>query len=274
MVGITDFECFYGRQIERSAPRPLEAPRGNGALFPGAKTTIVAEMNGRTMRVVQCWDDGVEDDIRLCEILRTHGAKATFNLNPGLHQRVRGHTWVYQNVKEVKRLARGELRDVYDGFLIANHTVSHPRPLKISPGEWRREVFDGRKQLQDLFDQPVEGFVYPYGQRNEATDEVVREAGHIYARGTGGSCSDAPAGHPPADPLRFVPDAHFKDPHIREKFAAARARHAPVFYFWGHSYELMDATDWQSLEDFIRHISASPDCEWAWLPDLFRPRAA
>lgn len=37
------------------------------------------------MRIVQCWDDGVEDDIRLCEILRKHGAKASFNLNPGMH---------------------------------------------------------------------------------------------------------------------------------------------------------------------------------------------
>ncbi len=226
------------------------------------------------MRVVQCWDDGVEDDVRLCEILRTHRAKASFNLNPGMHGNRRSSPWIFKEIKEVRRLARAELRGTYDGFLIANHTVSHPWPLKISHEEWRREVFDGRRQLQDLFGQPVEGFVYPYGQRKEATDEVVREAGHIYARGTGGSCALAPAAYPPADPLRFVPDAHFKDPDIRKKFATARARHAPVFYFWGHSYEVMDETEWQSLEDFIHGISASPDCEWAWLPDLFHPQTA
>ena len=221
------------------------------------------------MRVVQCWDDGVEDDIRLCEILRAHGAKASFNLNPGLHGSQRSSPWIYKETKEVRRLARTELRDVYDGFLIANHTVSHPWPLKISAEEWHREVFDGRKQLQDLFGQPVEGFVYPYGQRSEATDRVVRDAGHIYARGTG-ACDGATAGYPPADPFKFVPDAHFKDPEIRAKFAAALARRAPAFYFWGHSYEVMDSTEWQSLEDFIREISATPSCEWAWLPDLFR----
>ncbi len=32
--------------------------------------------------------------------------------------------------------------------------------------------------LQDLFPQPILGFVYPYGQRNEATDAVGRAAGH------------------------------------------------------------------------------------------------
>ncbi len=226
------------------------------------------------MRVVQCWDDGVEDDIRLCDILRAHGSKASFNLNPGLHGNRRSSPWIFKETKEVRRLARTELRDVYDGFLIANHTVSHPWPLKISAEEWRREVFDGRKQLQDMFGQPVEGFVYPYGQRSEVTDEVVRRAGHIYARGTGRAGTDTPAVYPPADPFRFVPDAHFKDPDIREKFAAARARRAPVFYFWGHSYEVMNAREWQSLDDLIREISSAPGCEWAWLPDLIHPQTA
>ena len=224
------------------------------------------------MHVVQCWDDGVEDDIRLCEILRTHGAKASFNLNPGMHGARRGSPWFFQETKEVRRLARQELLEVYDGFLIANHTVNHPWALKISAEEWRREVFDGRKQLQDWFGQPVEGFVYPYGQRNEATDEVVREAGHLYARGSGGSCTDAPAGFPPADPLYFFPDAHFKDSEIRQKFETALARRAPVFYFWGHSYELVNETEWQALEEFYRDISSNPNCEWAWLTDLFHPQ--
>ena len=107
----------------------------------------------------------------------------------------------HNNVKEVKRSARGELRDLYEGFVIANHTVSHPRPLKISSGEWRREVFDGRKQLQDLFGQPVDGFVYRYGQSSEATEEVVREAGHTYTRGSGDLREGEVAGYPPIDPL-------------------------------------------------------------------------
>jgi len=38
------------------------------------------------MKIVQCWDDGVNDDIRLTELLRRHCAKATFNLNPGTHK--------------------------------------------------------------------------------------------------------------------------------------------------------------------------------------------
>ena len=43
------------------------------------------------MKVVTCWDDAPVNDIRLVDILRRHGAKATFNLNPGLmHPELRG----------------------------------------------------------------------------------------------------------------------------------------------------------------------------------------
>ena len=42
------------------------------------------------LKVVQCWDDGVINDIRLTDLLRRWGAKATFNLNPGLHFRRAG----------------------------------------------------------------------------------------------------------------------------------------------------------------------------------------
>ncbi|MBR4220923.1 MAG: hypothetical protein IKR81_07200, partial [Victivallales bacterium] len=37
------------------------------------------------VKVAQCWDDGVCNDIRVTEILRKYNAKATFNLNPGSH---------------------------------------------------------------------------------------------------------------------------------------------------------------------------------------------
>ena len=38
------------------------------------------------MTIVQCWDDGVSNDVRLAEIFRLHKAKATFNLNAGRHE--------------------------------------------------------------------------------------------------------------------------------------------------------------------------------------------
>ena len=43
------------------------------------------------MRVVQSWDDGMVDDVRLTGLLRRYRAKAAFNLNPGL-QKVSGRS--------------------------------------------------------------------------------------------------------------------------------------------------------------------------------------
>lgn len=222
------------------------------------------------IRVVQCWDDGVEDDIRLCAMLRKHRARASFNLNPGLHGADRSEPWIYKDVKPVRRLARGELTGVYDGFTIANHSMTHPWPQKIPLAQWRREVVDGRKMLQDWFGQPIHGFVYPYGQRTTETDEVVREAGHTYARGTGPVCVDEPRGFPPADPLRLVPDAHFRDTNLLAKYEQAKASGAPVFYFWGHSYEMITEDDWARIEGILRTISSDPESTWEDLPNLFQ----
>jgi peptidoglycan-N-acetylglucosamine deacetylase len=66
------------------------------------------------MRVVQCWDDGVTADVPLVDILRRHGARATFNLNAGLHDAPRAHDWVYEGT-QVSRLGWEDMRALYEG---------------------------------------------------------------------------------------------------------------------------------------------------------------
>jgi peptidoglycan/xylan/chitin deacetylase (PgdA/CDA1 family) len=95
------------------------------------------------MTVVQCWDDGVATDVRLVDILRRYGAKATFNLSDGLHAKHRSLSFVYEGV-EVRRLGRDELRDVYDGFTIANHSLTHTRLDQMPVEVARREITEGR----------------------------------------------------------------------------------------------------------------------------------
>ena len=217
------------------------------------------------IQIVQCWDDGVVDDIRLCEMLRKHGAKASFNLNPGLHGGTRTSPWRYKEQKDVSRLARAELADVYEGFLIANHSATHPWPTKIPLEAWRSEVFDARKELQDLFGQPVLGFAYPYGDSNPAVAGVVREAGHVYAR----SCGNMTPCFPPADPMAFAPDRHFAAPDFWDRYEAAKAAGSPAFYFWGHSYELITEDDWRDFDAKLARLGADPGSAWADLPSLF-----
>jgi peptidoglycan/xylan/chitin deacetylase (PgdA/CDA1 family) len=214
------------------------------------------------LTVVQCWDDGVVADVRLTEILRRYGARATFNLNAGLHAARRTPSFRYRDT-EVVRLGWDEMREVYAGFTIANHSLTHPH-LEHLPQEavWR-EIAEGRERLQQFFAQPVRGFAYPFGTYSEAVMRAVREAGHGYARTDGRA--DRP--FPPPDPMAFHPNCHFLARDFWQCYA--RAGDDGVFYFWGHAYEMTTETMWRAFEEMIAGISADPGATWGEIAGLF-----
>ena len=213
---------------------------------------------------MQCWDDGVVDDIRLTEILRRHGASASFNLNFGLHGESRGHGWNYKGLKDVKRLAQRELHQVYEGFTVANHSLTHPHLEQISIKNARKEIEYNKKQLEQHFGYYVTGFAYPFGTYTPEIQEFIRETGHVYAR-VGISADRV---FPPADPFAFAPSTHFQNPEFWAIFERAKAA-GEVFYFWGHSYENVTEENWQDFDAKIARIAADPETEWTDLTALF-----
>jgi peptidoglycan-N-acetylglucosamine deacetylase len=214
------------------------------------------------MKLVQCWDDGVTTDVRLVSLLRRHGARATFNLNAGLHAQERRFGWRHGGT-EVWRLGIGELRSVYDGFKIANHTLTHPHLESLPIDAARREIVEGRERLQALFDQPVRGFVYPFGSFNAEVAQAVRDAGHVYARTTG----SAALGVDTTDAMAAAPSCHFLAPNFWQRLE--RARPSGVFWFWGHSYELVDEALWSAFEAKLARLCAEPGARWCDPCDLF-----
>jgi peptidoglycan/xylan/chitin deacetylase (PgdA/CDA1 family) len=217
------------------------------------------------MRIVQCWDDGVVDDIRLIEILRRHGAKASFNLNLDIQPAERRYSWRYRDLKDVWKLGKNELRDVYAGFTIANHSATHPNLQELPVEQAREDIRRGREVLEQHFGCAVTGFAYPFGTHNAAVREAVRSAGHVYARTTQ-PVDDA---FPPADAMTFHPSCHFAATDFWERVERARATPAGVFYFWGHSYELVTAADWEAMAAKIARLAAYPGAVWCDLPALF-----
>ncbi|MDX1341953.1 MAG: polysaccharide deacetylase family protein [Reinekea sp.] len=214
------------------------------------------------MKIVQCWDDGVTSDIRLCELLRQHGAKASFNLNLGLHGLQRGHGWNHEG-HDVLRLARTELTSVYTGFTIANHTLTHPYLTELDEQTIEHEVSDGRKQLQDVFSQPVYGFVHPFGRYDNRVLDAVLKSGHLYARAEGNAVQN----FPPDDPLEFRSTCHFLSPHFWQLYE--QSKEVGVFYFWGHSFEMINEHMWHQFEQTLIRINEDADAEWADIPELF-----
>jgi len=216
------------------------------------------------MKLVQCWDDGVTTDARLVDVLRRHGAQATFNLNAGLHEAERRLSWVYRG-SEVWRLGWNEMKAVYDGFTIANHSLTHPHLDQLPPGAARDEISRGRERLQQFFGQSVVGFVYPFGTYNDAVVAAVREAGHVYGRTT----DPIERSFPPADPMTLHPSCHFLAPDFWQRHEQARSQ--GVFHFWGHSYEMTTEAMWAAFEDTLARLGADPQASWCTVAELFDP---
>lgn len=215
------------------------------------------------MKLAQCWDDGVLDDVRVMEILRKHGAKASFNLNAGLHRDCRYAQWTYQG-KEVLKLAKAELVEAYQGFTVANHSLTHAMLAEIDQDTATRDIVDGRDALEQIFGCPVVGFAYPCDSRNAAVKEIVRSAGHVYARTT----ANVDHALPVVDAMEFHPNCHFLASDFWDRFDRAKQADE-LFYFWGHSYEIMTEEDWLTFDRQIGRLSATPEAIWVDLPSLF-----
>lgn len=218
------------------------------------------------MKVMQCWDDGVINDARLADLLRKYRAKATFNINPGKNEpRARRlNCWTYKNYP-VGRLALDEMRDVYRGFLVGGHTMTHPSLTRVTPEVVKRELDECKAFIRDYLGQERCGFAYPCGDYNETVKQAVRDAGYLYARTT----RNVEAALPLNDPMELHSHCHFLAPEFWRKYEAVRAADG-VFYFWGHSYEMMDDEAlWAGFEEKLARIAGDSKAEWIDIVDLF-----
>ncbi len=219
------------------------------------------------MKIMQCWDDGVVNDKPLTELLRKYQAKATFNINPGInpqHERQTG-SWVYRDLFRVDRLSLDEMKDLYRGFKVAGHSMTHPHLTKVDATVLRRELVDCKAFVKEFFGQERCGFAYPFGDFNDPVKAAVKDAGFLYAR----TCVNIDGALPVDDPMALPSHCHFMSPDFWTKYEAVRAADG-VFYFWGHSYEMMDDRKlWDEFESKLARIGNDPLAQWIDVVDLF-----
>lgn len=222
------------------------------------------------VRVACCWDDGLETDIRLIELLKKYHAKATFNLNPGLaypsYRKKAG--WQFPEAPSFvnRDLAVNEWTDVYRGFKIASHGYFHADAYRVSTEEYVYDAVEGRKFLEDLFQTEVPGFVYGGGAATPEAADALRNAGFLYGRTTQTTWRVEDC----RNPLLLASSAHFRHDDFMDKFEAAK-RENGVFYFWGHSCEMFDRQDrWDAFEQRLAAVSGDPETEWIDVIDIVR----
>ena len=214
--------------------------------------------NGKKKAVTFSFDDGVEQDIRLIEILDRYGLRCTFNLNSGSFGEQRTLVVVGKEVAH-HRLTAAQARSVYQNHEVAAHTRTHPGLYDLSQEELIGECEGDRLALQELFGREIVGMAYPFGDCDERIAGVLRQhTGIRYSR----TVRDNGRFDRQRDLLQFDPTAHIDDmdrlQELGEKFLRSTPQTPQLFYIWGHSYEF-DAYGWEPFEAFCRWIAGRDD---------------
>jgi peptidoglycan/xylan/chitin deacetylase (PgdA/CDA1 family) len=205
------------------------------------------------------YDDGVEQDARLVEILNRYSIKGTFNLNSGLQSGT--SQWTRGDVT-IRRMNITGLPELYSGHEIAVHSLTHPHLENLDTETVINELVQDRINLERIFSVKIHGMAYPYGTFNDTVIEIVRNCNLHYARGVKSTYSfDIPQ-----DLLRYQPTIHHNDKslmELAETFIKLKPSKLSVFYLWGHSYEFAVDNNWQVIEDFCRLVSGKDDIYYA-----------
>lgn len=211
--------------------------------------------NGYKKALTFSFDDGVVDDIRLIELFKKYGIKATFNLNSASLSD--SHGWTFNGEKYVTYVNYTEHPDLYDGFEVASHTYRHPFLEKCNDNTVYNEIRIDCKLLEFLYGCEIKGMALPFGTYNERTVEIIEDCGMKYCRTVKSTNNfEMPDG------VMLHPTCHFLAPNrkeLAEEFINAEYNDAKMFYIWGHSYELVTEEQWQEFEEFCAFIANKAD---------------
>jgi peptidoglycan/xylan/chitin deacetylase (PgdA/CDA1 family) len=211
--------------------------------------------NKKRKALTLSYDDGVEQDQRLLEILNRYHIKATFNLNSGIQSGA--SCWKKKDLL-IKRLNIRDIPDLYQGHEIAVHGLTHPHLETLDGETIRNELEQDKINLERIFGVPVRGMAYPFGSYNDTVMEIASQCGLRYARGVNSSHDF----QIPGNLMAVQPTCHHGDPRLMELaelFINLKPETPQVFYLWGHSYEFEADGNWQIIENFCRLISGRDD---------------
>ncbi len=202
-------------------------------VFPGGKKRVVTFS----------YDDGHINDERLAKLFTEKGIKATFHL----------HGKYTENLTETEVT---NLRKRYEGHEISCHTLHHGWPTRMPQQSLVNEILENRKHLENIANYPVVGMSYPSGDYSDETDSVFKACGIVYSR-TVNSTNNFPL---PTNFLQWHPTCHHSSAlALCDKFLNNIDSEwtLPLFYVWGHSFELTTEEDWAYMDTLLDKISGN-----------------
>ncbi len=219
--------------------------------------------NGLEKALTLSYDDGVEQDIRLIDIMNAHGLKGTFNISAGLFAE-EGKVYSAGNVH--RRMTEARCIELYknSGHEVAMHGLRHPHLENMTQPAMVNEIIGDRMGLEARFGGVIRGMAYPYGTYNDRVVEVLRVCGVAYSR----TVQSTRNFKIPTDWLRMPATCHHNDAELQnltDKFVGEKKAFTEpwLFYLWGHSYEFESNDNWELIEKFAEQVGGRDDVWYA-----------
>lgn len=217
---------------------------------------------GKKKALTLSYDDGVEQDIRLIDIMQRNGLKGTFNINSGLYGMVER---IFPDGTVHRRLTEDQVKELYtnSGMEVAVHGLTHLNLKTQSAERCIYEVLKDRENLEKQFHTIIRGMAYPGGGYSDMMVSCLEKVGIAYSRTV--VCSGN--FKLPEDWLRLEPTCHHNDPRLMElaeRFAENDVLENPrLFYLYGHSYEFDMKDNWHVIEEFAQYMGKRDDIWYA-----------
>ena len=213
--------------------------------------------------VTLSYDDNVEEDVRLVEIMKNHGLKGTFNINSGQFSPEGSVGDVGKHGHRRMTVSKSVALHKESGREIACHGVTLPFLEQLPGSLCIREILEDRKNLEQIYGCMVRGMAYPFGTYSDEVISVAKACGIAYARTTVSTMGF----DMPTDWYRFHGTCHHGNPQLMElakRFVEDKRKWRPMmFCLWGHSYEFEDNHNWNIIEDFADYIGGRDDIWYA-----------
>lgn len=217
---------------------------------------------GRAKCLTLSYDDCVQQDMRLCALMRQYGIAGTFNVNSGVYV---SEDHVFEAGRVHRRMTKGQSSETFGSsplFEVATHGYTHPYLDKLPAAQTTFEVLADRRAIEAQFGTICRGHAYPYGTYDQQVMNCLRACGIVYAR----TIRDTGAFTLPEDFLQWHPTCHHDDPKLTEltdQFLAPVKKDSRLFYLWGHSFEFEENNNWQVIEDFFKKVAGQEDVWYA-----------
>jgi peptidoglycan/xylan/chitin deacetylase (PgdA/CDA1 family) len=157
--------------------RHLRLLRRLGLRGVGLTELLRAQERGAAGRLVALtFDDGYTDFVEhAMPLLERHGMRATLYVvagrMSGTNEWDTGPRLDVMGPEQVRRVAAA-------GHEVGSHTLTHARLAGADPGTLTDEVATSRRVLEDVLQDDVVSFCYPYGAYDVAAADAVQAAGY------------------------------------------------------------------------------------------------